>query len=691
MPIFLNIVLGLSVALSVARADPNGVTPSELERARAWAASNLGLTTASQASATAPAAPSIPSWPFSFSYGDRAFAELCAGWEFERTATELGQGRTQHTLLWRDPKTRLSVRCVAVAYRDHPTIEWTLYFKNDGATVTPIVKSIQALDVPLEQAGNGDFVLHHAVGSPADGSDYSPIETRLGPKGATKIGAAGGRPTNSDLCFFNLQRGDSGWMIAVGWPGQWVSEFARVDQAVRVRIGQELTHLKLLPGEEIRSPLIVLQFWQGDRDRSQNIWRRWMIAYNLPRPGGRLPPPQLAASSSRAYGEMIHADEANQIVHIDRYVEERIGIDYWWMDAGWYVNKTGWPNVGTWEVDTKRFPRGLRAISDYARTKGMKTVVWFEPERVTPGTWLYEKHPEWLLGPDGQQKLLNLGNPQAWKWLVDHIDHLITEQGVGLYRQDFNIDPLSYWRAADAPDRQGITENKYVSGHLAYWDELRRRHPDMLIDCCASGGRRNDLETLRRAVPLWRSDYAFEPVGHQNMTCGISSWIPYHGTGTVACVNAPYYGAGATPVEPYAFWSNVAPALGLGIDIRERGLDYDALRRLIGQWRAISECYYGDFYPLAPCIRRNDVWAAWQFDRPDLERGVVQAFRRAESPYESARFRLRGLDPDGRYVVTNLDAKQPTEITGRDLAEDGLLITMPQKPAASVITYRRKP
>lgn len=28
----------------------------------------------------------------------------------------------------------------------------------------------------------------------------------------------------------------------------------------------------------------------------------------------------------------------------------------------------------------------------------------------------------------------------------------------------------------------------------------------MLIDSCASGGRRNDLETLRRAVPLLRSD-----------------------------------------------------------------------------------------------------------------------------------------------------------------------------------------
>ena len=47
----------------------------------------------------------------------------------------------------------------------------------------------------------------------------------------------------------------------------------------------------------------------------------------------------------------------------------------------------------------QRFPRGLRPISDHAHTKGLKTLLWFEPERVTPGTWLHEYHREWLLRP----------------------------------------------------------------------------------------------------------------------------------------------------------------------------------------------------------------------------------------------------------------------------------------------------
>ena len=84
---------------------------------------------------------------------------------------------------------------------------------------------------------------------------------------------------------------------------------------------------------------------------------------------------------------------------------------------------------------------------------------------------------------------------------MEHIGELLKEQGIDFYRQDFNFDPLPIWRANDAPDRQGITEIRHVTGYLAYWDELRRRLPTCALTP-AGAGRRDDLETLRRAVPL---------------------------------------------------------------------------------------------------------------------------------------------------------------------------------------------
>ena len=828
-----------------------------------------------------------PISPFSFRYGGKNSTDLLRTWERTLESRPLDADRTRHTLTYTDRASGLVVRCEAIEYHDFPTVEWTLHLRNTSGADTPIIEDLLALNTGWLRGPEKEFVLHHAAGSPASKSDYRPFETTLTPGTVKRFGGAGGRPTNTDWSYFNLEWDKEGVIIVVGWPGQWEGTFTRVtDRAVVVRAGQEQVKTKLLPGEEIRSPLIVLQFGTGDFNRAQNLWRRWMKAYGMPHPGGKLPPPQFVASSSRAYEEMIKANEQNQIMHIDRYLEEGLKLDYWWMDAGWYIQQQGWPQVGTWEVDPKRFPHGFRPISDHAHAKGVKILVWFEPERVMPGTWLYQNHPEWLLRPNADQshplagmrswsasalgegdpcvthnsssqtrsfaniqwdpgrlsfhpgakgeysvvrwtapeageyalhaaflaidqstttdvhvlhqghslfdsrinlggkgkqtsfdgrlaatkgdtldlvvgwgngshvcdstglevrltaasgktydaardfsakenpggpwsygylkpgpsplaatfrrydrpttpgddgvRLLNLGNPAARQWLTDHVDRLLTDQGIDLYRQDFNMDPLAFWRAADAPDRQGMTENKHVTGYLAYWDELRRRHPAMLIDSCASGGRRNDLETMRRAVPLWRSDYAFEPIGHQCQTYGISLWLPYHGTGTVASSAAPYYGGGFTNVEPYAFWSNTAPSLGCGIDVRVREIDYNALRRLYGQWRQLTQFYYADFYPLTPYTQDNHDWIAWQFHDPDRSAGAIQAFRRAESPAALSRLKLHDLEPDATYTITTFDAPGTREATGRALMSNGLTVDLATRPAASVILYSRK-
>ena len=627
--------------------------------------------------------------PFSFYYDGKPSTELFGRWQVKRDTQKLDAQRTEHKLVYTDSASGLQVRCVLIEYQDFPTVEWTVYFKNAGPNDTPIIEKIQALDVELSRSSEGEFLLHHNIGSPANGNDYGPLETRLGPGATKRLAGAGGRPTNADWSYFNLKWSGEGIIVAVGWPGQWAAEFVRDSaRGLQLRAGQELTRFKLLPGEEVRSPLIVLQFWKGSWIVAQNIWRRWMMAHSMPKPGGRLPQPQLLASSSRQYNEMIDANESNQIMFIDRYLAEDIKLDYWWMDAGWYVHHGGgWPRVGTWEVDVSRFPHGLRAISDYAHSKGLKILVWFEPERVAADTWLAKNHPEWILG-GAKGGLLNLGNDTVRKWLTEHVDRLLTEQGIDLYRQDFNMDPLGYWRGADAPDRQGIGEIKHVTSYLAYWDELRRRHPEMLIDSCASGGRRNDLETMRRAVPLWRSDYAYEAIGHQCMMYGLSLWLPFHGTGTVFTRNAPYYGSGHTPVEPYAFWSNAGQSIGFGLDVRLKDLDYAAVRRLIGQWRQNAANYYGDFYPLTPWSRDDTAWMAWQFDRPEAGGGMVQVFRRHNSFYESARFKLFGLDAQADYVVSNLDAGTQERHSADRLLNDGLSVTIAAKPGVAILTYR---
>jgi alpha-galactosidase len=306
--------------------------------------------------------------------------------------------------------------------------------------------------------------------------------------------------------------------------------------------------------------------------------------------------------------------------------------------------------------------------------------VWFEPERVTPGTWLYTEHPEWLLGSGGGQKLLDLGNEAARKWLIEHVDKTMAAEGIDIYRQDFNIAPLGYWRANDVPDRKGITEIRHVTGYLAFWDELRRRHPGLLIDTCASGGRRNDLETLRRSVPLHKSDMEYPNLtAKQTQLYGLAFWAPYFG--------APVYPADR--VDVYGFRSGMAPMTGMGYDTRRGDYDFALLRKLVDQWRQVAPNYWGDYWPLTGWSVEPDVWMAWQFDRPEAGEGLVQAFRRPRSPYESARLKLRGLDPAATYELRNFDVEGTVKAAGKELMDKGLLVAIDNCPGAVTIVYKR--
>jgi alpha-galactosidase len=692
--IFLSSVLPVAAAMfgGISLSQASAQSAAELSIARAWTEANFSPQAATQ--------------PFSFLYGGDPSAAILKTWKLDHTSRELDRHRKQHVARYLDPKTGLEVRCVTVEYDDFPTVEWTVYLKNTGTADSLFVDKLNALDTVLKRDRSSEFLLRHNAGSWAGAAAYALYETRL-PHGMLKrVSAYGGRPSNTDMPYFNLQRNGQGVVLAVGWPGQWKTEFHRDDhESLHVASGQELTHFKLHPSEEIRTPLIVLQFWKGDWGDAQNVWRRWMNEHNLPRPGGKPVAPMFSGQAGYAQSWMYEATEKSQQVFIDRFLQIGLKPEYWWMDTGWYytqgvppnqwtpemqdLNRQGrlWEKFNIWEVNRVRFPRGIKAVSDYAHAKGIKTILWFEPERVTPDSWPQRQHPEWCLkASTTPQMLLDLGNTAARRWVTDRVHHVLTQENIDVYRSDFNMDPLDHWRQNDAPDRQGITENHWVSGYLAFWDELLRRNPNLLIDSCASGGRRNDLETMRRSVPLWKSDYAIEPVGMQCQLYGLAFWLPYFGN----C---------GGQMDPYVFRSNMYPAIAKGAwedrtpghDVRIKEQDYSRLRKMVAQWRQIAVNYSGDFYPLTPYSLSNHVWMAWQFDRPDQGKGMVQVFRRAENTEETCHFRLRGLTADVTYSVTNFDAAGSTDVLGRVLTDKGLSVAVREKPGAVIIVYARKP
>jgi len=674
-------------AYSLFPVGSKAVTPSrvEFDQSQAWVVANFPS-----------AVPAAKLPPFSFVYGSKSSSELLKGWKQRIEAVAPRPAEKKHVYSYADPATGLELDCEITQYTDFPAVEWVLYFKNLGREATPILEQVRALDTTFRSAASR-FVLHWARGSSAEPTDFAPRDQELGPGGQVSLSPVGGRSSNTTaLPFFNLEASQvkggerrlgadnlssGGVMIGLGWSGQWSASFVDEADGVHIQAGMELTHLRLEPGERIRTPRMLLLFWKGaDRLRAQNLLRRFILAHHSPRPGGHLAQLPVAACSWFAFDSGNKVTEENQIEFASTY-KKMMPIDTFWVDAGWFEG--GWPDgVGNWFVKKDAFPHGLGPLGDAVHRLDMRFIVWFEPERVHQGTWLDTDHPEWVLGDgkESKEKLLDLGNDDARHWLTEHISQTIKEAGIDIYRNDFNMDPLACWRTKDGPDRQGITEIRYVEGLYEFWDELLRRYPGLMIDNCASGGRRIDLETISRSVALWRSDYVPGPKGAEGMQAlggGLALWVPLSATGALE------------PVDVYGTRSAMAGGLAALWDVRRSDFNARLAKRLVNEEARIRKYYEGDFYPLTAISVSDDVWVAYQYDRPDLGEGMVMAFRRAKAAAKAWTVKVRGLQADRRYELEDLDNNRKQVITGKELAA-GLRLDIPAAPGSALLIYRSK-
>ncbi len=665
---------------------------AELDRADAWVNANFS---ASGSRAKLP--------PFSFLYGGKSSNEILRSWKI-RVSPEIRRGRQiQRTYSYADPLTGLEVTCEVRRYEDFPAVEWVLYLTNTGRKPIPVLQDVRALDVRFRNRA-GQFVLHRALGSSNEPTDFAPVEETLAKGERIYLAPVGGcASSKSALPFFNIElrapvadrrRGEldagdtlegGGVMMAIGWTGQWSASFVSGDREIHIQAGMELTHLKLLPGERIRTPRILLLFWQGsDWLHAHNLLRSFILAYHAPRPGGQLPNLPIAAIPWFQFDNGNKATESNQIEFASLYLKKMVPIDTFWLDAGWFDG--GWPDgVGNWFVKKDAFPRGLKPLADAVHKMGLHFLVWFEPERVAPGTWLDLRHPEWLLG-EGKQKLLNLGNVEARRWLTGHISEMIEHEGLDIYRNDFSLDPLPYWRSADAQDRQGITEIRYIEGLYEYWDELIRRAPNLLIDNGASGGRRIDLETLSRSVPLWRFDYfGGKMPAFQESGVALGLYVPLSAAGVPPTPNNPR----AEIPDLYIARSAMSAGLALAWDVRRPDFDDALARRIVKEQKRISKFYYGDLYPLTEVTARDNIWLAYQCDRPDRGEGMVMAFRREKASEATLTIEIRGLKTHGAYELEDVDRGTTRVASGRELAQ-GLRLNISTRPGSALLLYRLK-
>lgn len=502
--------------------------------------------------------------------------------------------------------------------------------------------------------------------------------------------ASGGRSSDERAPFFEVRYGNKGVIFGVGWTAQWKCAITRNEDSVTVKTKIEDTHFKVLPKEKFRTSSILVMPYEGTREEAHAKWRR-LLREHFSLMGGE-GNRKYAPLSLLEWGGSTSESILDDIALVKK---NALPFEYLWIDAGWYGVDTK-PNrsafvdewkkhTGDWRVSKHIHPGGLLDVSEAAQDAGMKFLLWFEIERVNRSTPIAKEHPEYMLdcGDESKDLLLNLGNEAAWQYCFDTVVQKIEELNIGCFRLDFNMSPLPYFRAADAEDRRGITEIRYIGGLYRLFDALLARFPDLIIDNCSSGGRRIDIEMIRRSVPLWRSDFQCakkcDISANQTHHQTFNFWVPYSGS------------CGGDSLDEYRLRSSYDSSLALSRAVLEAGSE-DAVRSLLtkylNEYKRLRPYFSEDFYPLTKASEELDVWSAMQFHRPAERDGIVQIFRREEAPYESASLRLFGLDPEKSYAFEDIDGGTPLVLRGNALLSEGLPVTVKEKRKAKIYLYK---
>ncbi len=626
----------------------------------------------------------LSSFPFTFKYASKSYTGFAGFTTEAETYTNVDRG-VETTLILRHPDIPASFKLIATVYPEEKAYEYVVYVTNDGTQNTDSFSSL-AFEIKFK----GENPVISGIKGDAHGQNYTPYEHDLTKKNRYTDTCTTGRPSHGVFPYYNLSYGNGGTFIAIGWPGNWSAKFnySKSSKTTTLEAGQVNIKTYLAPGETIRTPLMGFVEYEGlTPDEQTNAWRHYYINDVMRKIDGELTPTYTGISQGCS------GNTTNRLLLIlSSYYDAGVKPELLWLDAGWYTGANGeavgWPQTGSMDMDLNRFPDAMSSIGQFTSSRDMRMMIWFEPENIRldkdaflagqegfKEEWLLPKTMEgtWLEG-----YLMNLADPDCVEWVFNKICKVIDESGATAFRSDFNSDPAGAWTAADDKNRRGMTENQYVQGYLALWDALIEKYPGIYMDSCASGGGRNDLETMKRAVPLHYTDW-FDG-NHEDydmkgkMTQALFAWFPYFKNEIYETTNM------------YKVRMNYAPLSLMNLNgLLYKDTDWTLTKRGYEEFEVIRDYFYADYYQLVEWDARADRWNAWEFYDPETASGYASIFCHEATGTLSETFRLKGLDPEKQYHITDFDGLVDVTMSGKDLMEKGITVTVPEKPYAVIL------
>ena len=386
-----------------------------------------------------------------------------------------------------------------------------------------------------------------------------------------------------------------------------------------------------------------------------------------------------------------------------------LGGELFVMDDGWFGEKYQRSvddcALGDWVTDTRKLPKGVPALEKAAADRGLKWGIWIEPEMTNTKSELYEKHPDWIVchptrtpitGRGGTQLILDMSNPKVQDFVFGVVDNIMKETPNTYYiKWDANFEIHNFGSHYLSADNQSHLYVDYHLGLKKTLERIRAKYPDLVIQCCASGGGRVNYGLMPYFEEFWVSDNT-DAQQRLFIQWGTSMFFP-------SCAMAQHVSASPNHqtgrVIPLKFRFDVAMTGRLGMEMKPSDLnekETEFARKAVQTYKDIRPIIQqGNLYRILSPYDKTG-FCSEMFITDDKSEAVFFAYKFEQYvDLFRPRFHFAGLDPNATYELLELNRQggadhwEGKRITGTFLMKQGIEIALNGQFASKVIKLKK--
>jgi alpha-galactosidase len=454
---------------------------------------------------------------------------------------------------------------------------------------------------------------------------------------------------------------------ALAWSGNWkISVEENPMHQVRVTGGYNTFDFgyTLAAGASLETPAFFGGYTGGGIGEASRILHRFERTKILPDGSGLKTRPILYNSWEATE---FAVDEAGQTALAEKAAS--MGIERFVMDDGWFGKRNDdHAGLGDWYVNPQKFPNGLGSLIQKVNSLGMSFGLWVEPEMVNPDSDLYRKHPDWAMHFEGRphtegrnQLMLNIARDDVKEYTFHWLDELVTNNKIAFLKWDYNRNFTEPGWPEVPVDQQKKIWVKFTENYYEIIDRLRKKHPGLEIESCASGGGRVDLGVLQRTEEVWPSDNT-EAFDRLDIQRGFTyAYTPHIMMAWVTDV--PNFNGRSVSLQ-YRFLVAMQGALAVGSNLNKSTDDeLAASKRFVAADKEIKETVQnGLLYRLTPATDTDFIANEYVSEN----KGQVAAFAFLHSQtrgYGQPPLHLTGLDEQAVYKVRVIETPRKPNLT----------------------------